>query len=138
MSRSRSKPHLFQPLLGRPDSPYRLVNRTRGLVLARQIETAFDSNSRRRGLLGRAGLPRGTVLAIAPSNAVHTFKMQFAIDVLFVRRDGEVVKCVRNLVPRRIAAALSAFAVLEFAAGSEEVAATQVGDRLTVEPVATM
>lgn len=133
MTRSRSNPHLFQPLLGRADVPHRLVNRTRGLVLATRIEIAFDSSSRRRGLLGRAGLPRGTVLAIAPSSAVHTFKMQFAIDVVFVRRNGEVVKCVRNLAARRIAVALRAFAVLEFATGSAEVAATQVGDQLTVE-----
>ena len=102
-------------------------------MLATEIETAFDSGSRRRGLLGRSSLPRGTALAIAPSNAVHTFKMQFPIDVVFVRRDGRVVKRVTNLVPRRIATALRAFAVLEFAAGSEEVASTQVGDQLTVE-----
>ena len=74
-----------------------------------------------------------TVLAIAPSNAVHTFGMQFPIDVLFVRRDGVVVKRVLNLKARRIAAAFRAFAVLEFATGSSTVAATQVGDRLELE-----
>ena len=74
-----------------------------------------------------------TVLAIAPSNAVHTFGMQFPIDVLFVRRDGVVVKRVLNLKARRIAAAFRAFAVLEFATGSSTVAATEVGDRLEVE-----
>lgn len=134
---SRGKPHVFQPLLARPDARYRLVNSSRGVVLATRIETAFDSSSRRRGLLGRSSLARGSVLAIAPSNAVHTFKMQFPIDVVFVRRDGRVVKRVTNVVPRRITAAVSAFAVLEFAAGSEEVASTQVGDQLTVEPDAT-
>ena len=128
-----AKPHLFQPLLRRPESSHRLVNSTRDLVLATRIETAFDSSSRRQGLLGRSGLPRGTVLAIAPSNAVHTFKMQFPIDLVFIQRDGRVVKCVRNLVPRRISGALRAFAVLEFAAGSEEVAATSVGDLLVVK-----
>jgi uncharacterized membrane protein (UPF0127 family) len=59
--------------------------------------------------------------------------MQFPIDVVFIRRDGQVVKCVRNVVPRRITAAWGAFAVLEFAAGSEEVAVTQPGDQLAVE-----
>jgi ethanolamine transporter EutH len=33
--------------------------------------------------LGRDGLPDGTALVIAPSNAVHTFFMRFAIDVIF-------------------------------------------------------
>jgi uncharacterized membrane protein (UPF0127 family) len=134
----RGTPHLFTPLLARPDSPHRLVNSSRRLVLAARIETAFDSSSRRRGLLGRSSLPRGTVLAIAPSNAVHTFKMQFPIDVMFVRRDGRVVKRVTNVAPRRITVALRAFAVLEFAAGSEDVAATQVGDQLVIECDATV
>jgi uncharacterized protein len=128
-----AKPHIFQPLLARRDVPHRLVNRSRGLVLAMRVEPAFDSRTRRRGLLGRSTLPPDTVLAIAPSNAVHTFGMQFPIDVLFIRRNGVVVKRVQNLKPRRIAADLRAFAALEFAAGLEPVAATQVGDQLEIE-----
>src|SRR5687767_13464003 len=126
------KPHLFQPILNYPQLPHRLVNVTRGVVLATQIEPAFDSNTRRRGLLGRSHLPCGTVLAIAPSNAVHTFKMRFPIDVVFIRRDGRVVKYVRNVVPGRITAAWGAFAVLEFAVGCEEVSLTQKGDQFAL------
>lgn len=74
-----------------------------------------------------------TVLAIAPSNAVHSFGMRFPIDLLFVRRDGMVIKRVTHLKPRRIAAALRAFAVLEFAADHPGVAQTRVGDVLAVE-----
>jgi uncharacterized membrane protein (UPF0127 family) len=125
--------NLFDPMLAHPDVPHRLVNRSRGLVLATRVEPAFDSRTRRRGLLGRTELPRDTALALAPSNAVHTFGMRFPIDVLFVRRDGLVVKRVRHLKPRRIAAALRAFAVLEFAADHDGVAATQVGDHLAIE-----
>jgi uncharacterized membrane protein (UPF0127 family) len=130
-----AKSHIFQPLLARPESVHRLVNRSRNLVLASRVEAAFDSATRRKGLLGRSALASDTVLAIAPSNAVHTFGMQFPIDVVFVRRDGSVVKRVLNLKARRIAAALRAFAVLEFAAGQPTVAATQVGDRLELEAV---
>jgi uncharacterized protein len=128
-----AKPHLFQPLLKKHARPHRLVNRTRDLVIARHIEAAFDSAARRRGLLGRQTLPGDTVLAIAPSNAVHTFGMQFPIDILFVNRDGQVVKRVVSLPARRISAALRAFAVLEFAADHPGVASTQVGDQLILE-----
>jgi uncharacterized membrane protein (UPF0127 family) len=58
------------------------------------------------------------VLAIAPTSAVHTFGMRFAIDVLFVNRGGRVIKRALGLKPGRIAATLTAFAVLEFAAGA--------------------
>ena len=129
-----ARPHIFAPLLARNAGPHRLVNRTRGLVLTQNVEGAFDSRARRTGLLGRDSLPHDTVLAIAPSNAVHTFGMRFAIDLLYVRRDGAVVKRVLALQPRRISAALSAFAVLEFGAGHPGVRGTAVGDELVLEP----
>lgn len=127
------RPHLFQPLLRSGARPHHLVNRTRGLVLATHVESAFESETRRRGLLGRETLPRGTVLAIAPSNAIHTFGMQFPIDVLFVSRDGRVLKRALGLGARRASFSLRAFAVLEFAAGDANVAATQRGDVLALE-----
>jgi uncharacterized protein len=125
--------HLFTPLLKGSSGSWRLVNRTRGIVLATRVETAFESKTRRTGLLRHDSLPHDTVLAIAPSNAIHTFGMRFAIDVLYVRRDGTVLKRVLNLRPRRISASLRAFAVLEFGAGHPGVAGTDVGDTLVVE-----
>jgi uncharacterized membrane protein (UPF0127 family) len=58
--------------------------------------------------------------------------MRFAIDVLFVNRGGRVIKRALGLKPGRIAATLTAFAVLEFAAGAPEVAWTNVGDQLAL------
>ena len=130
-----SKPHIFRPLLVRPDCIHRLVNQSRNLVLATRVEGAFDSATRRKGLLGRSMMPAGTVLAIAPSNAVHTCGMQFPIDAVFIARDGVVVRRVLHLKARRIAWAWHAFAVLEFAAGLPTTAATQVGDHLELEEV---
>ncbi len=129
--------YIFDSIVVNPAARFRLLNRTRGLALASNIEPAFDSESRRRGLLGRTGLAIDTVLAIAPSNAVHSFGMRFPIDLLFIRRDGLVVKRVTHLKPRRIAAALHAFAVLEFAADHPGVAETQVGDVLAIEIAAS-
>jgi len=58
--------------------------------------------------------------------------MRFPIDILFVARDGRVVK-VRHAVPRRrLAAAWGAFAVVELAAGALEASATVAGDIVTL------
>ena len=124
---------MFGPLLARPHGCFALINQSRGIVLADAVEAAFDSPSRRAGLLGRSALPAGRALAIAPCSAVHTFGMHFPIDALFIRRDGLVLKCALNVKPRRMAAAPGAFAVLEFAAGRASVAATGRGDRLAIE-----
>jgi uncharacterized membrane protein (UPF0127 family) len=130
-----AKTHIFTPLLKREARPHRLLNRTRAVVMAERIEPAFDSKARRRGLLGRETLPADSVMAIAPSNAVHTFAMRFPIDLLFIARDGRVIKRAVSLPARRISAALSAFAVLEFAAGHAGVSQTAVGDYLTLEEI---
>ncbi|MFB3853618.1 MAG: DUF192 domain-containing protein [Vicinamibacterales bacterium] len=136
MSGPRSKRMFLTPLLGRPDVLHVLRNETRGNVLARNIEAALDSRTRRRGLLGRDGLPAGTALIIAPCNAIHTFFMRFPIDVVFVARDGTVIGASENVRPWRMRAALRAFATIELASGAIRAAGVRPGDRLLVAPEA--
>ena len=125
--------HFLNPLLTDGSLGHRLVNATRDVVIATNLEAAFDSRTRKKGLLGRSGLPLESALIIAPSNAVHMFGMQFPIDVLFARRDGEVIKRVVALQRRRIAIAWRAFAAIELCANHPGVATVRPGDRLVIE-----
>src|SRR5918993_4161814 len=110
-----SRPHFLQPLLRRGAPPMQLRNARSGLVVATVVETAVTSEDRRRGLLGREGLAPGHALVIAPTNLVHTFAMRFPIDILFVAKDGRVIKVREAVPPRRIAGAWGGFAVVECA-----------------------
>ncbi len=120
------------PFLKQPGE-YRLRNARTGTVLATYLEIASDSASRRRGLLGRDRLEAGHALVIAPCGGVHTFFMKFTIDVLFVKKDGRVVSVAHNLRPWRIALAVTAYAAIEFPAGTLGRADTRRGDLLVVE-----
>ena len=120
------------PLLRDPAGRHRLQNVRSGRVLAEHLIGAFDSRSRRRGLLGQASLGDGAAMLIAPSNAVHTFFMRFPIDVAFVDRSGRVLKTRRDVQPWRLAAALRGFAVVELAAGSLDRSDTRPGDTLVI------
>ena len=126
-------PGFLAPLVNRPDAGYSLRNAQTGEMVALRVERALDSRSRRRGLLGRDGLPDDTALVIAPSNAVHTFRMRFAIDVVFVRRNGEVLKICAAVPANRIALRVGAFAVIEMPAGAAAQANLQSGDQLMFE-----
>lgn len=108
-------------------------NVSKGCLLARHVSTAFDSQARRTGLLKHAQLPAGHALVIAPCNAIHTFFMRFAIDVLFVARDGRVLKVRSHVEPWRIAASLRAHAVIELASGTAQHTGTVAGDTLEVQ-----
>lgn len=123
------------PLLRSGGTSFALANTRHDRIVARTLLTAFDSKSRRQGLLGRDSLPDGSALIIAPSPAIHTFFMRFAIDVAFVAKDGRVVKVRAAVPPRRIAVAWRAFAVIELPAGALERSDTKAGDRLRIEEI---
>lgn len=121
-----------QPLARRSATFSMIVNESTGVPLATTVETAFDSASRRRGLLGRTSLARRHALVIAPSNAIHTFFMRFAIDVVFAAKDGTVVGLRRALRPWRLAISPRAFCTIELPAGTIQRDSIAVGDRLIV------
>ncbi|HTM50241.1 MAG TPA: DUF192 domain-containing protein [Bryobacteraceae bacterium] len=108
-------------------------NRDRGTVLADAAEIADTSAKRRTGLLKHTGLAPGEGLWIAPCEAVHSFGMKFAIDVVYLDRKKKVRKVRRKMVPRRLSACLTAHSVLELPVGVIETSGTQPGDQLEFE-----
>jgi uncharacterized protein len=111
-----------------------LRNLRTGATVAERLLPAFDSETRRTGLLKHSSLPQGEAMVIAPTNAIHTFFMRFPIDVAFVARDGRIVK-IRPAMPAwRMSAAWGGYAVVEMAAGEFARSGTLPGDHLVVEP----
>ena len=122
----------LDPILRSGPSSFTLTNTRSNRVLATTLLTAFDSDSRRRGLLKQDSMAEGSALIIAPSNAIHTFFMRFAIDVAFVSKDGRVLKVRPNVPPWRMAGALRGFAVIEMPVGALARADTRTGDALQI------
>ena len=114
-----------------------LVNERTRQPVAMSVEIAATRTSRRRGLLGRDRLDEASAMLLAPCAAVHTAGMRFAIDVVFVDRQGYTVKVVRDLRPWRIALAPGARAVIEMPAGSIRWGQILTGDRLYLTSAST-
>ena len=125
-------PSFLSPLVKGDPKAFRLITRRTGAVIADTLLVAFDSRSRRTGLLKHKLLPTGHALIIAPCNSIHMFFMKFAIDVAFVAKDGTILKIRQRIRPWRMAASLRAFAAVEFSAGTLEESQTRVGDVLIV------
>jgi uncharacterized membrane protein (UPF0127 family) len=109
-----------------------IIHARTGMSIATSIERAVTRATRRRGLLGRDGLEPGTAMILEPCAAVHTAFMRFALDLLFVDREGYAVKIMRDVPPWRMAFAPRAHAVVEMAAGSLVQHDICVGDRLYI------
>ena len=107
-----------------------LVNQRTGTVLATNIAVAADRATRRRGLLGRATLAEDEALVLVPCFAIHTWRMRFPIDVLFLDGTGRVIAARNHVMPGKIAAAPRARAVIELAAGRIAATGTQRGDEI--------
>ncbi len=102
--------------------------------MASQAEKAKSHCARLMGLMGRRTLPEGGALLITPCTSVQTSFMRFAIDVVFLGRDGQVVKIVPELKPYRAAlGGPGARSALELPAGAAAHSGIAVGDRLVWE-----
>lgn len=111
----------------------RIRNVTRGTVLADAADIADTSEKRRTGLLKRQSLERGEGLLIDPCEGIHSFRMKFAFDALFLDGDRKVLK-IRASMPRgRISLCLRAHCVLELPAGTAGDTGTVPGDQLAWE-----
>lgn len=122
----------LDPLLRGNVQNCRLVNARTGRPVADTLLTAFDSRTRRTGLLKHESLPEGTALILAPTSAIHTFFMQFPIDVVFVAKNGLVLKVRSAMPPWRIAGALRGYAVIELRSGALTKSDTRSDDTLVV------
>ncbi len=115
-------------------SRLRVMNRTRNTVLVRAGRVAADPWSRLVGLLGRKGLEAGDGLLLRGEQAIHMLGMRFSIDVVYLDREGCVVRAVPDLAPWRLGPFVrKAQDVLELPAGTLAASGTCEGDELVLE-----
>lgn len=113
----------------------RVVNRTRGAVLADRARLADTTWLRLVGLMGRTSLPPGSGLVLRPGGAIHMFFMRMPLDVLHVGRANHVTHVLRGIKPWRVGPLLVGSALtVELPVGAAE--GTEPGDEIAVEPAA--
>jgi uncharacterized membrane protein (UPF0127 family) len=114
--------------------PLRVINASRGTVLADRAGWARSFGARLKGLLGRSGLEPGEGLLLEPCASIHMLFMRFPIDALFLDGERRVVRLYARLPPwsatPRVKGARS---VLELPAGAGSASGTQPGDQLRLE-----
>ncbi len=105
-------------------------NANRNVVVADRADIADTSQKRRTGLLKHSNLAAGEGLWIVPCEAVHTFGMNFPIDVLYLSKQKKVLKIRGSMKKSRMSICLRAHSVLELPAGRAAETGTVVGDQL--------
>jgi uncharacterized membrane protein (UPF0127 family) len=88
---------------------------------------ARNFRERRRGLAKMTPLPAGHGLRILKCNSIHTFGMRFALDLVWLARDGRVLRVDHDVGPRRMKLCVRARSVVETGAGEGDAFAAALG-----------
>lgn len=108
-----------------------IFNVTRGVVIAQKAVLASSLGQRMKGLLGRSSLSLNEALILKPCASLHTFFMRFAIDVLFLDKDLQIIRLIQNMPPYRLSPIIwSSKMAIELPAGKISQTNTRIGDRI--------
>ena len=108
-----------------------ITNTTRATSLGTRVRVASTMRDRIVGLLRTPEVLPGEGLLIERTASIHMFFMRYAIDVVFVDREGCVTRTVSRLRPWRVVWwARGARDCIERRAGAHEGTGSLPGDQL--------
>jgi len=111
-----------------------IFNQTQNVPLITKGRLADTFWLRLRGLLGASPLQKGEGLVLAGEKSIHTLFMGFAIDVVYLNKEYQVIRTTSNMVPYRLGPFITQSAyILEMPVGTIDQTSTQVGDQLSFE-----
>ncbi len=103
-------------------------------MLAERARIADGFFDRLVGLLKTENFVLGDGLFIVPCSQIHMFGMKYAIDVIFVDRQGVVVGLVESIAPGQMSKLFSkAHGCLELPSGVIRDTGTSVGDQIETQ-----
>lgn len=109
-----------------------LKNKTNNKVIAQSVVEANTFFKRLKGLMFRKEFSPQSALYIHPCNGIHTYFMNFTIDVLYLDINNLILAIDENIKPGRVGKLRkNAVAVVELVGGKVKLTGTKVGQ--TVE-----
>ena len=110
-----------------------LMSRTQNRILIPRLGEAISYWQRSKGLLGTRALALDQGLWVHRCNSIHTFFMNYPIDVVFLNKDLRVVATKENIAAFRLTVPVwQARSVVELAAGQISALGIRVGEELHV------
>ena len=112
-----------------------LINLSNNEILASQLGQAYTFFGRLKGLMFTKELPTGCALHIRPCRSVHTFFMNYSIDVLYLNANYKIVAIDEQLRPGKVGPLhKDAVSVIELPAGTARQTETQIGHIVQLLP----
>ncbi|SHH96974.1 DUF192 domain-containing protein [Clostridium grantii] len=108
-----------------------IKNKTKNLIVSKEVIIAKNFYSRLKGLLGKENLPENQCLIIYPCKSIHTFFMKFPIDAVFIDKNYKVLKILKNIKPGKTSSYVKkSWAVIEMPVNTLVESKISTGDEL--------
>jgi len=115
------------------DSIIQVVNQRNGQFIVESGKLANTFKARLIGLTTYKELGHGQGMIIMPCSVIHTFGMQFPIDVIFVSNDDEIVYAIKGMKPNRISPHIKDSGyIIEVPIGQIKATNSIIGGKLTM------
>ena len=112
---------------------YKIINPDTKAIIAEHAELADNVFSRMKGLLFRDSLDTSAALIIKPASSLHTFFMRFSIDIIFLDKQGKILKLSRNVPPSKfVLSVFGAKCAVEFPTGTIDKFSLSIGGQLSI------
>ncbi|HLO12992.1 MAG TPA: DUF192 domain-containing protein [Pseudoneobacillus sp.] len=109
------------------------VNLSNGAEIANEITKAHSFFKRLKGLMFSKSLPEGHGLHIQPCRSIHTFFMNYPIDILYLNKEFEIVGLQESFEPSKMGQVYKkGHSVLELPAGTLQKSGTKVGHKIKI------
>ncbi len=82
-----------------------------------ELDVADTPSKRMIGLLKTKELLETKGLFIPNCRAIHTFGMQYSIDVVFINKQLKIIKVIQSCLPNRLAWSFESYSVIELKGG---------------------
>lgn len=79
-----------------------LINKTTNTIISENVIVANSFFKRLKGLMFTKDLSYESAMHIIPCNEIHTFFMNYSIDVLYLDRNNTIVAMDEDLKPRKV------------------------------------
>lgn len=121
-------------LLERRGEKMKLMNLANNEILANDMGRAYSFHKRLLGLMFTHSLEPGSGLHIKPCRSIHSFFMNYSIDVLYISEQNEIVAIDEHFAPRKIGKVhAQASSVVELPAGTIKKTNTMIGHKLQIK-----
>lgn len=108
-----------------------LKNKTTDTIISENLSIADSYFKRLKGLMFTNVLPSQNALQIIPCSQIHTFFMNYSIDVLYIDTDNNIISIDEELSPGKIGKHVkNAVSVVELPCGKVKSAHLKVGQTI--------